>query len=78
MPEPNASEGKFCTFCGQELYQKPMGRFNANTGKPFTEAACPNPKCEKGCLNNGGHFFGWFSNTCKQCGYVEYTTYLGI
>jgi len=64
----------FCVFCGTQKTQC-SPRFDEHTGEKLL--ACPNLRCEHGCVNAGGHHLirvGTFwspSFACTSCDYKE-------
>lgn len=59
---------KYCTLCGSKLEIVEGKDFNENTGKKELYYQCPNLKCERGCLEHGGHIATWLGQKCRRCG----------
>ena len=63
----------YCRDCGQPYVSYNTKKFDTKTGKPIISERCENLKCESGCWNLTYHkeTKGFFSNTCKNCGYIH-------
>ena len=64
---------KFCKDCGQRLSPYFTKKYDEKTGEPIVSHRCENLRCETGCWNLTYHnqTKGFFSNVCKNCGYVH-------